>query len=233
MAFNEITLPRWQQLVRRRFGLVGPGGNVPVLAAEIQPTVEVEPAAFEHEALRGIFHYSLFDNVGAAGNSVLWIELKNQSDSNKLIVVKGVRVLYSNSGTSHAGVSQTVACGIRQATANLSAGPARTGSRDFRRSINQSSGGLWHQAAAPGTFAFTTNMGLILPEAFDGLNGFVAGALSLDLWYGSWREPVLLIPDSSFAINVPSPGVNASAFMLSTWDWYEQDLEIAEARGVI
>jgi hypothetical protein len=230
VAFNEITLPRWQNYIRRRFGLVGPGGNVPVVAPEIQPTAVVEPAAFEHEAERGIRHYQQGDTVAAAGNSYLWMQLLNPTTSNVIAVVTGLDVTYANSGTSHAGIAQTPMIGLRYAVANFSAGPVTAFSTDSRRSIARASCELYHQAAAAGAFAMTENLGYLSLHAFDGLNGYTAGALSMDFFHARQVGPVLLLPGYALAWAVPAVGVNGDVFCLAQWRWYEQDLEIAEAR---
>jgi hypothetical protein len=228
--FNAITLPRWQNYVRRRFGLVGPGGNVPVVAPEIQPTAVVEPAAFEHEAMRGIKHYQQGDTVAAAGNSWLWMQLLNPATSNVIAVVTGLDVTYANTGASHAGIAQIPSIGLRYAVANFSAGPVTAFSTDSRRSISRASCELYHQAAAAGVFAMTENLGYMTLHQTSSLNGFVAGALAMDFFTARHNYPVLLLPGYALAWAETAVGVNGDVYCVAQWRWYEQDLEIAEAR---
>lgn len=87
MAYNEITLPDWQQLVRRMFGLQGSGGNVPVLASEIQPIAIVQPFAAEFEVLLGrkLFCGSISNDWNTAESAAN--ELENPAGSNLVVVV--------------------------------------------------------------------------------------------------------------------------------------------------
>lgn len=92
MAFNEISLPTWQNLVRRVFGLTGGGGNVPLLAPELQPVVVVQPDVPEYALLRGEIPMITNFNVAAGGAGNLSAgQVRNIADSGRLIIIDRVQ----------------------------------------------------------------------------------------------------------------------------------------------
>lgn len=89
MAYNEISVPHWQNLVRRVFGLTGAGGNVPLLAPEIQPVAIIQPATADQRIYRGEtpFATALETFLPAAGNRAA-IQMRNDSDSGRMVIIE-------------------------------------------------------------------------------------------------------------------------------------------------
>lgn len=102
MAYNEISLPNWQQLVRRIFGLTGQGGNVPVLAPEIQPVVMVQPAVPEHDYLRGVKRWSGTRGVSGTVSTAPAVGVYNPAGSGRLIVLERIVLSITTSAAGQA-----------------------------------------------------------------------------------------------------------------------------------
>lgn len=230
MAYNEITLPKWQDLVRRRFGLQGPGGNVPVLAPEIQPVVVVEPSAFEHELLRKNVHYlrSEYRTIGAAQYASM--ALRNPPDSGKFLIVERIYgFLHWLSAPPAWPIPITPTLIWNDEIANpvvstFDAGPSATGPRDLRRMYQLSVGESWHDTR---------------PAPYPAVSGVYGG---IPAWPSLWPVPAadnlevtfdledcsfLLIPGSALIVQVGLNTVSNSEIGCG-WKWYEFDAEQAE-----
>lgn len=102
-GYNEVGLPNWQNLVRRVFGLSGAGGNVPVLAPEIQPVAILQPDNAEYRRLRG-------DQLWAAGDdrtgglTANVVAIVNPAGSGRLVVIEWLEARASGAAASQFAV---------------------------------------------------------------------------------------------------------------------------------
>lgn len=230
MAYNEITVPRWQNLVRRRFGIVGQGGNVPVLASEIQPVVMIEPSSPEHELLRGVRTAlgSIQRPVGL--NEFASVALENPNASNKLLVVERI---FGGVEWGQGGWASSLAWVIQLYNSYVSltgwdVGPQSCYVRDFRNAALQlATGVIWtdsRPAAPPGsTYSYGP---LAVTPCWNGAIG-ERGVFDFPCSF-------VLPPHTSIFLTVGGAGAPAPGSYLTVgFVWYEQELEVAESSGRI
>lgn len=214
MAYNEITLPYWQNLVRRKFGLVGPGGNVAVVAPEIQPVVVIAPAGEEDRRLRGEDKYGFSQGGIGTGLNRPYVGLVNPVGSNKLGVIFRISAAAFDTGGA-ANVGKMVI----DTTTNLA---------PFLGTIQNVVPEDVRTALVPGS----PTAGLS-PQT--GSSAALTTGFPLRFWNQigtNIREIVveagiILLP--GWGIAVTNQSVAASAQIEAHFDWYEKPFEPSEA----
>lgn len=101
MGYNEISAPGYQNLVRRVFGLTGPGGNIPTVAPEIQGIAILQPANKEHDRLRGEDILCAGTFVTGTGATRPYVGLLNPAASNRVVVLELVRATVWDSAVAN------------------------------------------------------------------------------------------------------------------------------------
>jgi len=233
MAYNEISLPKWQDLVRRRFGLTGPGGNVPVVASEIQPVVIVEPALPEHEVLRGTTHYlrSIFRTIANAQRGA--VGLVNPVGSGKIVVVDrvwGALRWLTTAPAYPVGVPEFVLNNenLNPLVTGYAAGPVTAIPTDQRRWNTPSAAQLWNTSAANPIVG--ASVVCMLPFRADDTGAAVPLEDSDIKWDFIVPAPYVLLPGFSVIV-VAGPNANTNNVMIVGYSWYEQNAETQENRG--
>lgn len=214
---NEITLPNWQNTVRRVFGLVGPGGNVPVLSPEIQPVVLLQPDNPEFRRLR---------------KEALWSGGRGSSSAAGTLATGGM-VNPSTSGTL--AVIERVTCHAWSAIANLEcrllidteanviarcpnvATAADSSPRDTRTLVPGAGqpGVVIRYGAAAGALT-----GFVVRRFFTGNIGDPSNEEARD---------IVLTP--GWGIYFACVQAGAGQTVLPTFEWYERPMETAELNG--
>lgn len=124
---DEIQTTRYDQLIRRVAGIIGPGSKVAEVITELFPMIDVENVPGELLRLSGTFiAFGGASITGAAGQSGR-VQLFNPADSGNLITVSHVDV--------GVDASQTVRYGV--GTIALTTGVATQVHRDTRTPITQ------------------------------------------------------------------------------------------------
>jgi len=235
VAYNEISLPKWQDFVRRRFGLTGPGGNVPVLASEIQGVAVLEPAAFEHELLRHVLHFNGstgFSTAGTAGqNRVI---LSNPAGSNKLVVVQSIDTLLTHEHDASSMLYQTTLY-MNDDVANPIAwdsGPWSGGAPcDARISRVQPSCCVSYWDASHGATGCSIFLGRMPLRWVATRTPGVASYAAADFQSAFYYWPLLLKPGTSVVTQQQRVIADDEAGMTTSWRFYEFEEEIAESAG--
>lgn len=213
--YNEVTLPQWQNVIRRVFGLQGPGGNVPIVAPEIVPVVILQPSHPEFHLLRKEKLWRMGRvNAGGVG-TVGSIGIVNPSTSGVMAVF--TRILHSGF-SSGAGVGMEVfldtQLNIEAVTPNVG---ATVGPRDTR-------------LITPGAGVPATVMRHGPTAA--GFTGFQLAATSTpaaNVLVTHELRDLVLMPGFGFVCRVNLSG--SGNITILNAEWYERVLETSEERG--
>ncbi len=218
MAYNEVTLPQWQNLVRRVFGLVGPGGNTPLLAPEIQPVVTLQPDNAEFRRLRLEKLWGGGDIVNGGAGVFPCLGLNNPAGSGTMIVFERVKFWVFDSATpTDATLRIDTQANVAAATPTLR-NTTFSGPRDSREIV-----------AGAGTPAAVLRAGTAAAPAAGFRLGFVHNQ-SITFQDQTNEVPqIVLLPGFGLLL----VGGTAVATCVLSWSllWYERPLEEAENRA--
>lgn len=215
-AYNEITLPRWQNLVRRLFGLQGPGGNVPLITPEIQPIAIIQPESCEFPLMRGEVPYGgHITQVGAAGLRPI-VALVNPAGSNTLVLVDIIEYQAIDTAPQfiEAIVSSTTQGAIEAIAPTLS---NTILCRDGRRTFFQTQAGaaVMRQGQTNTVFALFFSgrrFGSSAVAAFNATAGIARG--------------IVLVPGQGVVVSTLVAGTAAHRIDVN-WEWRERQFDDA------
>lgn len=220
MAYNEVSLPQWQQVIRRVFGLTGPGGNVPTIAPEIQPVVMLQPDLAEFRWLRKESTWA-----GRRGNSggvgtVPTIGFLNPLGSNTLVVLDTLHIsLIGLAAQSSVIVSLDTQTNVEGNTPGGVAGATNFSGRDSRIV----------QPAGSGTPAAVIRFGPVAaPAAGFGVLELVTAGTAPAYWLDVVKD-IVLFPGWGITLFYNNTG--AGTTLTVSFRWYERPAEQAEANG--
>lgn len=217
MAYNEISLPQWQNLVRRVFGMTGPGGNLPTVAPELQGVVILQPSLSEYRRLRGEKLWSSSRRNDSGVGTVGTVGFVNPAGSGAIVVVERAYIAcISGTATTFCPLMMDTQANVEGSTPGV-AGVITQSTRDSRE-ITPGAG----QSAAIqrfGPVAVPAN-GFQLTAAF-------ANAIALSPpSYAPAVEEIVLFPGFGLLASANQSGAgNAVILQLQ---WYERILEQAE-----
>lgn len=218
MAYNEVTLPQWQQLVRRVFGLTGPGGNIPTIAPEITPVVVLQPHSAEFRKLRNenLWSAAIAQTSGAA--VVGGGGLVNPVGSGVLVVIERIALSF----VSPAGVAQEINVRLDSQVnieADLPAASTEFSPRDTRLIPGA---GTPFPAAVPRTGQTAAPSGFFLSRWIFPAAGTWAHMYPVN-------QDIILTP--GFGVAAFQNAVGVGSTIIVNFDWYERFLEPAELNG--
>lgn len=224
--YNAISLPNWQQLVRRIFGLTGPGGNVPTLSPEIQPVAIIQPDQAETWILRDRLPCVGFARAAAGGGTAgLGVQLLNPTGSGKLIVIETWRARAIRAGPGARG--GTITFEINQNTLPTL---GNASSRDMRRLVTPA--GQMRQSA----IAIGAAVGVLASWAYPGTfitTDSVPNDIENEPAQNTYPilENLILLPGFSILQREATPADAQAKSCDALVHWYERPLERAEELG--
>jgi|SRR5215510_6553936 len=219
-GFNEVSLPQWQQVIRRVFGLTGPGGNVPSIAPEIQPIVVLQPDLPEFRWLRREVPWAARRGNSGGAATLPTLGFINPAGSGTLVVLERMELsCLPLAAQSSIIVSLDTEANVVGNTPGGVSGATNISARDTRVT----------QVAGSGTPAAVVRFGPVAaPAAGFGLREYVTATVATVQLLDAVPN-VVLFP--GWGITAWYNQTGAGSTLAVNWTWYERALEQAENNG--